>query len=89
MGLIQIDDEQIREMTREEIRAKLESLDIESEYVFWDVKKLCEKTCMSRSFIQKKFFWLPDFPKKKIDGKWAMLPEEVIPYLREWYRKQP
>ena len=56
--------------------------------VFWDIKTLCKKTCMSRSFVQSTFFWLPDFPKFKVGGKWLVRAEEAEKYLIEWSKKQ-
>lgn len=93
MGLLEID---VVEIAREEIREQLniegirrELKDVENDFVFWDIKKLCEKTCMSRSFVLSTFFWLPDFPKKKIGGKWLMSPKKVAAYLENWLDKQP
>ncbi|KYG89034.1 hypothetical protein A0U40_13485 [[Bacillus] sp. KCTC 13219] len=93
MGLLEID---VVEIAREEIREQLniegirrELKDVENDFVFWDIKKLCEKTCMSRSFVYSTFFWLEDFPKKKIGGKWMMSPKKVAAYLETWLDKQP
>ena len=87
MGLLKIDEGQIIEMAREEIREKLRI--VENDFVFWDMKTLCEKTCMSRSFVNNTFFWLEDFPKKKVGGKWLMSPKKVAAYLESWLDKQP
>ncbi|WPK12287.1 group-specific protein [Lysinibacillus louembei] len=91
MGLIQFDEAQFLDMAQEEMRkeAKARLDQVENEFVFWDVNKLCEKTCMSRSFVFNTFFWLPDFPKKKVGGKWLMSPKKVAAYLETWLDKQP
>lgn len=84
---VQIDEGQIVEMAREEIRERLKS--VENEFVFWDIKTLCEKTCMSRSFIFDTFFYLPDFPKHKVGTKWLIPAKEATEYLQRWLRQQP
>lgn len=84
---LDVTKEEVLQMTREEIRAMVKS--VENEFVFWDLKTLCEKTCMSRSFVQSTFFWLPDFPKKKVGSKWLMSPKKVAAYLEDWLDKQP
>lgn len=84
---VQIDEQQIFEIARKEIQAKLKT--IESEFVFWDLKMLCEKTCMSRSFVLETFFYLPDFPKYKVNNKWLMPAKEASEYLLWWLRRHP
>ena len=84
---IKVDEQQIFEMAREEIKAKLKS--VESEFVFWDLKTLCQKTCMSRSFVLETFFFLPDFPRYKVGTKWLMPAKEAGEFLVEWLKRQP
>lgn len=84
---VQIDEQQIFEIAREEIKTKLKS--IESEFVFWDLKTLCEKTCMSRSFVLETFFFLPDFPRYKVGKKWLIPAKEAGVYLLKWLKQQP
>ena len=84
---VQIDEQQILEIARDEIKMKLKS--IESEFVFWDLKTLCEKTCMSRNFVLDTFFFLPDFPRHKINSKWMIPAEEAREFLLNWLKQQP
>lgn len=84
---VQIDEKQVLEIAREEIKEKLKA--IESEFVFWDIKTLCEKTCMSRSFVTETFFFLPDFPRHKVGAKWVIPAKEASEFLLEWLKRQP
>lgn len=84
---VQIDEKQIFEIAREEIKEKLKS--IESEFVFWDLKTLCEKTCMSRNFVLETFFFLPGFPRYKINSKWMIPAKEASEFLLKWLKQQP
>lgn len=87
MIVVQIDERKVFEIAREEIKTKLKS--IESEFVFWDIKTLCEKTCMSRSFVLETFFFLPDFPKHKVSTRWLIPAKEASEFLLEWLKRQP
>ncbi|WP_342512840.1 group-specific protein [Sporosarcina sp. FSL K6-1522] len=84
---VQIDEQQVFEIAREEIKTKLKT--IESEFIFWDLKTLCEKTCMSRSFVLETFFFLPDFPRHKVGTKWVIPAKEASEYLLQWLKHQP
>ena len=84
---VQIDEGQIIEMAREEIREKLKS--VENDFVFWDIKTLCEKTCMSRSFVLETFFFHPNFPRHKVGGKWLIPAKEASEFLIKWLKQQP
>ncbi|UQW98149.1 group-specific protein [Rummeliibacillus sp. G93] len=83
---VQIDEQQVLDIAREEIQLAVRK--IESEFVFWDVKTLCEKTCMSRGFILETFFFLPDFPKYKVGTKWLIPAKEATEFLLQWLKKQ-
>lgn len=69
------------------IQLKLQQND--GKQVVWDIKTLCEKTCMSRSFVQNTLFCLSDFPKFKVGGKWLIPAEEAEHFLIEWSKHQP
>lgn len=84
---VDIDEQRVFEIAREEIQAKLKT--IEHEFVFWDLKTLCEKTCMSRSFVLETFFFLPDFPRRKVGKKWVIPAKEASEYLLQWLKRQP
>lgn len=84
---VEIDDQQLFDIARDEIRAKLQT--IESEFIFWDLKTLCEKTCMSRSFVLETFFFLPDFPRHKVGTKWLIPAKEASEFLLKWLKQQP
>lgn len=82
-----IDEQKIFEMAEVKIEEKLKS--VEHEFVFWDLKTLCEKTCMSRSFVLETFFFLPDFPRHKVGTKWVIPAKEANEYLLKWLKRQP
>jgi len=82
---VQVDEQQLLEMAREEIQAKLKT--VESEFVFWDVKTLCQKTCMSKSFVLNTFFHQPDFPKFRVGTKWLIPATEGKEWLLQWARR--
>ena len=84
---VQVDEQLVIDMAREEIKAKLQT--VEFEFVFWDLKTLCEKTCMSRSFVLETFFFLPDFPRYKVGTKWVIPAKEASEFLLKWLKQQP
>lgn len=87
MFQVQVDEQLVLNIARDEIKAKLEK--VESEFVFWDLKTLCEKTCMSRSFVLETFFFLPDFPRYKVGTKWLIPAKEASEFLLKWLKQQP
>lgn len=84
---LKIDEQQVLDIARDEIRVALRK--IETEFVFWDLKTLCQKTCMSKSFVLETFFFLPDFPKHKVGAKWLIPAKEASQFLLQWLKKQP
>lgn len=81
-----IDLAAIEKIIDQHIQLLLQQAD--SKQLFWDIKTLCKKTCMSRSFVYNTFFWLPDFPKFKVGGKWLIRAEDAEKFLIEWSKKQ-
>lgn len=84
---VKVDEEPIMDMAREEIQLVIRKM--EADYVFWDIKTLCQKTCMSKSFVLETFFFLPDFPKHKVGSKWLIPAKEASQFLLQWLKKQP
>ncbi|WP_397386181.1 group-specific protein [Paenibacillus sp. VCA1] len=58
------------------------------DYVFWDTKELKRRTCMCWNTIQETFFYDPEFPKRKIGGKWYYPAREARQYLELWLMNQ-
>ena len=83
---VKVDEQVIQQLVKEEIQQKLKEVD--SELVFWDVKELKRRTCMSWNFIQEQFFHDKDFPKFKVGGKWLFPAEKTKRFLLEWLETQ-
>jgi hypothetical protein len=84
---IKIDEREVKQLYLEKLQEKLK--EIESELVFWDSKELMKRTCMSWNFIQKEFFFDPEFPKYKIGKKWVFPANECKEFLLKWVRRHP
>jgi len=84
----QVDDNQIEDMIREELRNKLKNL--EHRHTFWDLNELEKQTCMSRSAILDRFFYDERFEKLrfKIGQKWYFPARETEEFLLMWLREQ-
>lgn len=83
---VSIDKAEMEHLVQKEIKAQIQ--EINSELVFWDLKELCRRTCMSKPFILEHFFHHPDFPKFKIGSKWWMPAKETEAFLLNWIKKQ-
>lgn len=83
---VQIDEEEARKIYVERLEEKLKEYD--AEFVFWDSKELCRRTCMSWNFIQEQFFFDPRFPKKKVKSKWLFPAKETREFLIMWLKEQ-
>lgn len=83
---VSINSDAIEKIIEQQLQHMFQQTD--GKQVFWDIKTLCKKTCMSRSFIQSTFFWLPDFPKFKVGGKWLIRSDDAEKFLIEWSKKQ-
>ncbi|WP_083227036.1 group-specific protein [Lysinibacillus xylanilyticus] len=84
---VSIDKAEMERLVQKEIKAHIQ--EINSELVFWDLKELCRRTCMSRPFVLKQFFYHPDFPKFKVGTKWLMPSKETEEFLRNWLKQHP
>ncbi|GEL75789.1 group-specific protein [Tenuibacillus multivorans] len=83
---IKIDEEEIKELYKEEVDKHLKKLD--NEMLFWDTATLCKMTNLSINTIKDLFFYDPDFPKKKIGNKWIYPAKETKEFLLEWIKEQ-
>ena len=83
---IQLDEKQIEEEFRKELRTRLDRL--EAEEVFWDMKDLRSKTRMSVDTIKNNFFYDNRFPKRLIGGKWYFPAKEAREFLLQWLKEQ-
>lgn len=83
---VSIDKAEMERLVQKEIKAQIQ--EINADLVFWDLKELCRRTCMSIPFIREQFFYHPDFPKFKIGSKWWMPAKETEAFLLDWIRKQ-
>ncbi|MFD2638359.1 group-specific protein [Piscibacillus salipiscarius] len=79
---VKVDGKVVEELAQEEIRKRLKNA--EFDLVLWDKHELTRRTCMSWSTIQKLFFHNPEFPKKKIGGKWYFPAKKTTQFLLEW-----
>lgn len=79
---IQVNEIELRKVYLEKIEEKLK--EIETELLFWDSRELEKRTCMSWNTIQKEFFYHPDFPKRKVGGKWYFPTQETKAFLLKW-----
>lgn len=83
---IQLDQKQIEDVFKEELKARLDEL--EAEEVFWDMKDLRMKTRMSVDTIKNNFFYDKRFPKRLIGGKWYFPAKEAREFLLQWLKEQ-
>lgn len=84
---VSIDKAEMERLVQKEIKAQIQ--EINADLIYWDIKELCRRTCMSRSFILEQFFYHPDFPKYKVGTKWLMPAKETEEYLSNWLKRQP
>lgn len=86
--LLQIDNDTVEQMLREELQKRLNHL--EHRHTFWDFSELTKQTCMSRSAILDTFFYDEGFAKIrfKIGSKWYFPARETEEFLLMWLREQ-
>ncbi|MBK5497439.1 group-specific protein [Peribacillus sp. TH14] len=83
---VQIDEVEFKKIYLDEIKEKMKEIDVE--LVFWDARELERRTCMSWNTIQKEFFFDPDFPKRKVGGKWYFPAKETRDFLLVWIERK-
>ena len=86
MLTVQVNEEEMDDIIREEIKSKLSVLT--HRHTFWDLNELSRQTCMSIKFIRDNFFFNEDFPKFRVGRKWLMPAEETEQYLLAWLKSQ-
>ncbi|MGA3675997.1 group-specific protein [Lysinibacillus agricola] len=84
---ISLNKKALEDMIKTEIKKRLSEL--ETDFVFWDLKELSRRTNMSIPFIKEYFFYNEDFPKYKVGTKWLMPAKETEKYLLNWLKQQP
>ncbi|MEW5569761.1 group-specific protein [Rossellomorea marisflavi] len=82
---VKLDEKEVRTLCLEKIEEHIKKVD--SEMLFWDTKELVKRTCMSLSTIQREFFYEPDFPKRKVGGKWYFPVQQTKDFLLKWIEK--
>lgn len=87
MLTVNVDENEVRNLARERIAELVKEVD--AEYIFWDTAELKKRTCMSLDTIQATFFYHPEFPKKKIGGKWYFPAKGTREFLLKWLAEQP
>lgn len=83
---VQLDEQQMRQLCKEQIRHLLK--DYDAEMVFWDAAELQRRTQMSWNTIQDRFFFDPRFPKRKLGGKWYFPARKARDFLEMWLDEQ-
>ncbi|MFB9273432.1 group-specific protein [Cohnella cellulosilytica] len=86
MFAIQVNEAEVKQMVRQQIAELVAEAD--AELVFWDAKELMRRTCMSWNFIKDQFFYDPQFPKRKVGGKWYFPVRETRKFLERWLDEQ-
>ncbi|WP_241535810.1 group-specific protein [Indiicoccus explosivorum] len=83
---LNVDEGQIEEMLRTELRKRLDHL--EHRYTFWDLEELSRQTHMSINFIKDTFFFDPRFKKFRVGRKWLFPAKEAEEFLLLWLSEQ-
>jgi len=86
MLTVAVNESEVKRLARERIAELVKEVD--AEYVFWDMKELVKRTCMSLETMQATFFYDPRFPKHKVGGKWYFPARETRSFLIEWLSEQ-
>ncbi|MFC4387486.1 group-specific protein [Gracilibacillus marinus] len=82
---VKIDQSLVEEICREEIQKRLDRA--EFDMVMWDKNELVRRTCMSWSNIQRTFFYMSDFPKVKLGGKWYFPAAKTTQFLLSYLER--
>lgn len=83
---IEINEREVKKMCLKKLDDEIKKID--TELLFWDSRELERRTCMSWGTIQKEFFFHPDFPKRKVGGKWYFPAQETKDFLLNWLDKR-
>lgn len=81
---VNVDQQEVREMLRQQIEQAVKEADHES--VFWDTKELKRRTCMSWTAIQETFFFEPGFPKERSGRNGTTQQEKRGSFLRSGFK---
>ncbi|WP_042352291.1 group-specific protein [Bacillus massiliigorillae] len=83
---IELDEMELKKVYLNQIEEKLKEID--AELLFWDSRELERRTCMSWNTIQKEFFFHPNFPKRKVGGKWYFPAKATKEFLLNWLEEK-
>lgn len=83
---IHVNEEEVRRLYLEKLEETMRTVD--KEFVFWDMKELKRRVCMSETTIKETFFYAPGFPKYKVGRKWLFPVEETRQFLLTWLKEQ-
>lgn len=83
---INIDENQLNSIIREELQNRLKRL--EHRHTFWDMNELVKQTNMSEPFIKEQFFFDERFPKFKVGRKWLFPAKEAEEFLLLWIKER-
>jgi excisionase family DNA binding protein len=81
---IEIDEEEIKKIIKEQVRQQLEK---EIESLMIDVNDLCKMVNMSRPTVEKLFIYNSKFPAIRVGKKWLFYRKEVEKYIEEWFKE--
>ncbi|RIJ63125.1 helix-turn-helix domain-containing protein [Rummeliibacillus sp. POC4] len=87
MFQVQIDEQHVDEVLRNEIQKRLNEVQVK--YTYWDMKDLCEQVKLCETTIKETFFYDKRFPKFKVGRKWLFPAEEAKQFLLQWAKEQP
>jgi hypothetical protein len=82
---VKLDEKEVRRLYLEKLEDHIKKID--TEMLFWDTNELVKRTCMSLSTIQREFFYEPEFPKRKVGGKWYFPVQQTKDFLLKWLDK--
>ena len=83
---IQLDQQQIEEAFKKELKTRLDEL--EAEEVFWNMEDLQQKTRMSVNKMKEYFFYDDRFPKYQVGRLWYFPAKETREFLLKWLKEQ-
>ncbi len=78
---IELDEERLEGIYREEVRAHLHR--IEQERVYWTLKDLCQQVQLSEPYVRAHILYEPDFPAWQEGDHWRIHAEEAREYLKK------
>lgn len=78
---IELDEERLEEIYREELKAHLQR--IEQERAYWTLKDIRRETGMSEPYIREHILFDPEFPAWREGNQWRILAADARIYLAQ------